>query len=645
MATVTVSSTSALINALKSAQDGDVILLSGGTYSGVKLSGFRFSDVTIRSADVGDPAVLTDLLVRDSSGLNLRDLELFVDPNKPLNSHQVVNSKDIHLSGLNVHGTLDGSPAQDKVGLMIRGSQDVSVTKSEFHELWHGISFLDNKGVLIENNKFHDLRTDGVRGGGTSDMKVLNNHFTDFYPEAGDHPDAIQFWTTNTTQVARNIEVSGNVYERGKGGLAQGIFFRDQVGNLPFENVTISNNLVSGAMYNGISVQGSTNLKITGNTVAAYKDQDSWIRVQDADLALVSDNNAYKYLYIESQRVTEFGNRMAGAVAVGTSLEALWRSGTALGGDAIITLPAAPRDTQTIQGTTGADRLTAVKDVDTTIEAGAGNDTLTGGTGVNLLKGGAGDDTYVINDNDDVVREEANGGTDTVAASVNYVLDANVEHLRLVGNARSGTGNELDNRIVGTAGDDQLAGLGGNDTLQGGAGNDTLVGGDGDDSLVGGAGADRFFYRPEDLDADSIDIIADFSSAQGDKISLVLVDANVNTTANDQFVFIGTDEFAGTAGELRYEVKNGAAWVTGDTDGDKVADFTIRLSKVKSILASDFLGVTDVASQPDPAPKSVVPVLPPAAAPSPEPVAPKPTSPWFDFDVFSRWYELDTPLL
>ena len=104
----------------------------------------------------------------------------------------------------------------------------------------------------------------------------------------------------------------------------------------------------------------------------------------------------------------------------------------------------------------------------------AGNDTLNGGAGADTLIGGAGNDTYVVDNTGDVVTENANEGTDTVQATVTYTLAANVENLTLTGNGNiNGTGNTLDNVIVGTGGNNILAGLAGADTLDGGAGTDT----------------------------------------------------------------------------------------------------------------------------------------------------------------------------
>jgi parallel beta-helix repeat protein len=646
MASITVSNSQGLLSALKQAKDGDVILLEAGNYSDVVLKGLKFSDVTVQSKDAGRPAVLQDLLVRDSSGLTFRGLEFNVDPAKPLNSFQVMKSSDIHFDRLHVHGTLNGNPADDKVGLMIRESKDVSITNSEFQQLWHAVSFLDNQKLVITGNKFHDLRTDGIRGGGTSDVLISKNSFTDFYPADGDHPDAIQFWTTNTTTAASNIVITDNLVTRGNGGIMQGIFLRDQVGTLPFENVTIANNLVVGGMYNGISVQGSSNLKIENNTVVALPGMKSWIRVDNSDVVLSSGNESLLYVYNNAKRLTEIGNQKNGyAQDGGKAAVTEWLKDNAGAAKALSApIGTAPAETlmavvepafaKTVTGTAGADRLSVVAGTGTLVEAGDGDDVLTGGAGTNRLIGGAGNDTFIVKQKGDQVVEAAAGGTDTVWSSIDYTLGDNVENLRLTGDARSGTGNELDNRINGTAFADRLAGLAGNDVLTGGEGSDTLFGGDGADELFGqegddelhgdagndklfgasgadrffggagddwlegglgadllsgGAGADKFVYRSEDLGDGSVDRILDFSAAQGDKIVLSMVDANRVTAVNDKFAFLGTKAFSGVAGQLRYEMKDGGAYVSGDTNGDKIADFTIFVANVSSLAASDFV--------------------------------------------------------
>jgi Ca2+-binding RTX toxin-like protein len=135
----------------------------------------------------------------------------------------------------------------------------------------------------------------------------------------------------------------------------------------------------------------------------------------------------------------------------------------------------------TLVGTAGNDTLNGY----------GGNDTLDGGLGADTLIGGTGNDTYIVDNVGDVVTENLNEGTDTVQSSISYTLGNNVENLTLTGTATNGTGNALNNVLVGnTTSNNFLNGGGGNDTLYGGAGNDVLWGGLGADTLIGGDGND-----------------------------------------------------------------------------------------------------------------------------------------------------------
>jgi len=133
------------------------------------------------------------------------------------------------------------------------------------------------------------------------------------------------------------------------------------------------------------------------------------------------------------------------------------------------------------------------------VDAGAGNDRINGGAGGDTLIGGAGDDEYVVDSGDDVIVERANGGYDTVLASIDYTLAAHVERLVLVGvGPLDGTGDGMDDRIDGNGYANTLRGLDGDDALYGYEDADILEGGAGKDRLDGGAGADRMVGGADD---------------------------------------------------------------------------------------------------------------------------------------------------
>jgi Ca2+-binding RTX toxin-like protein len=131
------------------------------------------------------------------------------------------------------------------------------------------------------------------------------------------------------------------------------------------------------------------------------------------------------------------------------------------------------------------------------LEGGRGTDTLDGGSGADRMAGGPDDDTYLVDNVGDTVIEAANGGMDVVQSSVNYTLSANVEKLILTGTTGiSGTGNNLDNIIIGNSGNNTLEGKGGNDLLEGGAGFDSYIyhTGDGSDRIEDSDGEGQILF-------------------------------------------------------------------------------------------------------------------------------------------------------
>ncbi|MEH2165449.1 MAG: tandem-95 repeat protein, partial [Nostoc sp.] len=143
-----------------------------------------------------------------------------------------------------------------------------------------------------------------------------------------------------------------------------------------------------------------------------------------------------------------------------------------------------------ISGLQGNDTLKGLGDNDT-LDGGDGNDFLDGGAGDDSLIGGKGNDTYTIDSIGDTIIESTNSGTDLVKSSVTWVLGNNLENLTLTGTeAINGTGNSLNNILIGNTATNILSGQSGNDNLFGDSGNDTLLGGAGNDTLDGGLGAD-----------------------------------------------------------------------------------------------------------------------------------------------------------
>ncbi|HEX8241709.1 MAG TPA: cadherin domain-containing protein [Allosphingosinicella sp.] len=151
------------------------------------------------------------------------------------------------------------------------------------------------------------------------------------------------------------------------------------------------------------------------------------------------------------------------------------------------------------------------------------------------------------------------------------------------------TSNEED-VVFGRDGHDTIYGMAGDDDLYGEAGNDVLIGGAGADRLTGGLGKDTFTYGSlSESTSASRDMIMDFSRSQGDKISLSAIDANTGVGGDQAFTFIGNAAFSNVAGQLRFETSGGITIISGDVNGDGIADLQIQLSGTVVLTASDFV--------------------------------------------------------
>jgi Ca2+-binding RTX toxin-like protein len=255
----------------------------------------------------------------------------------------------------------------------------------------------------------------------------------------------------------------------------------------------------------------------------------------------------------------------------------------------------------------------------------------TSGSGVNVLRGGGGDDTYVVYKQSTIV-EDAGRGFDAIVLQnatleKTFNLPANVEMIQV---SKFFTGNAADNWIFAGGNAGTLNGMGGNDTIRTGAGRflvdggegndrllgdngaDTIVGGSGNDTitgednaddlsggkgadvitgdagndklegnagadvLTGGTGSDLFIVSTAtDSAGATADRIRDFEgagAAAGDRIDLAAIDAHAGLAGNQAFSW----NKAG-AGTLRAVEEGGNTVLFGNTDSDTAYELRIVL--------------------------------------------------------------------
>ena len=254
------------------------------------------------------------------------------------------------------------------------------------------------------------------------------------------------------------------------------------------------------------------------------------------------------------------------------------------------------------------------------IVMGGGDDHVEGGVGTELVTGGLGNDSVDLGGgNDTFIASSGSDGADTVeggdgldtynafSASNRVVIDLEAGSATgasigtdVITGFENAAGSNFADFLIGTDnanvfdgydGADTILGKGGDDRINGWGGADKIVGGLGRDQLTGGDGADVFQYYTA---ADSTvagtgrDLILDFTAGT-DKIDLAVIDASKAAAGDQAFSYVGSAAFSGVAGELRSALVNGYTVVSGDLNGDKVADFAIQLKGALTLSATDFV--------------------------------------------------------
>ena len=242
--------------------------------------------------------------------------------------------------------------------------------------------------------------------------------------------------------------------------------------------------------------------------------------------------------------------------------------GAAESSHALSTSPSAGNDlltgtsgVNTISGLDGADRIFGGAGADT-LNGNAGSDVLEGGTGNDHLNGGTGIDTAWY------------GGATAITADLSGATDTVVR------------GSETDT-LTGIEG---IVGSRAADTFKGDAGANWFMGGDGKDLYTGGGGRDTFDFNTVNdsrVGASARDVITDFTHGT-DKIDLSGIDADTTKPGDQAFHWVGSAAFTGAPGELGFFTSGANTVIQASNDGDATGELQIQLSGHPALSASDF---------------------------------------------------------
>ena len=192
---------------------------------------------------------------------------------------------------------------------------------------------------------------------------------------------------------------------------------------------------------------------------------------------------------------------------------------------------------------------------------------IDGGAGADTMLGTVNDDTYVVDNADDLVIETTPYNPslmqslhDTIETSISYALTYNIENITLVGTAAiAATGNALDNVLkgAGNAASNMLVGLSGNDSYEVGL-NDTVVEATND-------GNDTVYVSNLTGLADATLDLAAWQNVENLRVLSIGGDLNLKGTASN-------NHLTGTFGSNHIEGLDGDDYLNGLAPGEIVWD-------------------------------------------------------------------------
>jgi nitrous oxidase accessory protein NosD len=161
-------------------------------------------------------------------------------------------------------------------GVHARRVKNVVFENLEITNVFTGVVIANSDGVTVRGSRFHGMRSDGINLAGVTNILIEDNDFRDFTPIKpkgsrkdgtwvdGDHPDAIQLWTTKKRDYGRDIVIRRNTID----GDTQGINLFGPQGQ-GYERVRILDNDLHITYPNAVSMFRCTDCEVVGNKARA----------------------------------------------------------------------------------------------------------------------------------------------------------------------------------------------------------------------------------------------------------------------------------------------------------------------------------------------------------------------------------------
>ncbi|MEI4488215.1 right-handed parallel beta-helix repeat-containing protein [Frigidibacter sp. MR17.14] len=260
----------------------DRILLMDGEHGEMRVVQRHFEPPLVIEAEHEGRAYVSTLSVGKASGLVVRGLGVWpTEPGDGKRSLVNISGRGVRLERLDIRGRpdapesyLDWTAADWKHDWRAKGvtlwGQGNAIVDSRLTGVSFGIT-ANGPDMLVQGNHILGFSGDALRGLGDGG-RFVGNRVENCVRIDANHMDAFQSWSSRKEKgkPVRDLLIEANTVLEWTGPAShpyrcrlQGISLFDG----PFENVTISNNLVTSSAYHGIALFKASNSRILNNTV------------------------------------------------------------------------------------------------------------------------------------------------------------------------------------------------------------------------------------------------------------------------------------------------------------------------------------------------------------------------------------------
>jgi hypothetical protein len=301
---------------------GDTLKLAPGAYNNPRWSTKDcpgWDGVTILSADPLDRArFVGGLLMDNARSVTFQDVDIEQTATTASYGHvwRAYAGREIIFRGVHFTGTV----APDGVskwgyGINVGGITGLIIERCRFRDTYMAINNGTVTDLTIRDNDIQNFGVDGIHLGGIVNGLVEGNYIGAAAPTPGAHPDGIQLTHGGDVRGSENLVFRDNLVEVPfEGPNTQGIFGRSENGNAS-GSIRVEDNLVLNAPYNALAFGDVKAMSATGNRVM-YEEHPgtnwtAWMRFSNS--AGVVKGNVTQGLIVEASPNLEVsGNTQTG---------------------------------------------------------------------------------------------------------------------------------------------------------------------------------------------------------------------------------------------------------------------------------------------------------------------------------------------